>query len=95
MGKHYWDGSIEVCEDCYFAHHYGVRVINGAYYSGDSFIAAYCKPLSRCDGLELADNTDAETGFGLTTFSGWPCEGCDSHLAGKRFQLVYRAYVRV
>ena len=93
----YWDGEIEVCMDCFFAHHYGAhqRFEGGLWYAGDSDTPADVQPLLRCDGLDLADATNGETGEGITTFSAWPCEGCGSLLAGSRYTLVYKVLVKV
>lgn len=88
--ENYWDGDLEVCEDCYFAHHYGRHQHDGKWYAGESDIPADCEPLGRCEGLDLADNTDGETGEGITTFSHNSCDGCGSHLGGRRFRLAYK-----
>lgn len=89
----YWDGNLEVCEDCYFAHHYGMHEHNGQWFAGDTDIAANREPLSRCTGVELADNTDSETSEGITTFSWSSCEGCGSNLGGSRYRLAYKVLV--
>lgn len=88
----YWDGEVEVCEDCYFAHHYGAHEHEGQWYAGESDTPADMRPLMRLlkDDMALADATNSETGEGMDTFSAWPCEGCGSLLAGRRFTLVYK-----
>lgn len=79
---------IMVCVDCYFAHHYGARQHDGAWFAGDSDTPCDCEPLARLVGLELADDTDSETGEGIETFSRSWCDGCGSTLGGERFRLA-------
>jgi hypothetical protein len=86
----YWDGNLEVCEDCYLAHHYGAHEHDGKWYSGESDTPSDREPLSECIGLDLADNTDSENGEGITTFSWSSCDGCGSSLGGGRFRLAYK-----
>ncbi len=50
-------GNAYVCQDCYFAHHYGAHEHEGMWYSGDSDTPAECEPLARLAGYELSDNT--------------------------------------
>ena len=83
-------GTADVCEDCYFAHHYGYREHDGRYFAGESDSAANAEPLTLLAGMELADACDAETGEGIATFSSRACDGCGSHLAGSRYALALR-----
>lgn len=85
----YWDGHIMVCTDCLFTHHHGAHEHDGQWYSGDSDTPSDREPLNRCDGLDLADSTDSETGEGIDDFSWSPCDGCGSHLGGSRYRLAY------
>ncbi len=81
-------GNVYVCQDCYFAHHYGAHEHEGMWYSGDSDTPAECEPLARLAEYELADNTDSETGDGIDEFSWSRCDGCGSHLGGSRYRLA-------
>lgn len=79
-------GHIEVCTDCYFYHHYGNE---GVDIDADGTIAETgLKALGRVEGMELTDDTDSETGDGITTFSRDTCDGCGSHLGGSRHRLA-------
>lgn len=72
---------IEVCEDCYFAHHY----------PGENPVESEHIPWSRWPGLtiwqvdDMVDMEDGEKGY--TTFSKHRCDGCDTPLAGTRFEM--------
>lgn len=84
---------VYVCEDCYFAHHYG-------YVAGPDnnwLVGPDCdpdkdatdrEPLARLAGLDVSDNTNSETGEGIDTFSWTSCQGCGSHLGGSRYRLA-------
>ena len=85
-----WDGDLWVCQDCYVTHHYGARYEQGRWYAGDADWPCDREPLSECDGLELADNTNSETGDGIDEFSRNPCDGCGSSLGGYRYRLAYK-----
>jgi hypothetical protein len=78
-----------VCQDCYLAHHYATDD-HGAqrWLAGESDTPADREPLSRLDGLEAFDNTDAETGEGIDEFSWSRCDGCGSTLGGERHRLA-------
>lgn len=77
-----------VCVDCYFAHHYGAREINGEWFAGESDTPCDREPLALLANHELADNTDSETGEGMEDFSWRSCEGCGSTLGGSRYRLA-------
>ena len=80
---------IMVCEDCYFAHHYGATERDGQWYAGESDTASDHKPLGLVDDAdELTDNTDSETGEGIEEFARSRCEGCGSRLGGSRYRLA-------
>ena len=80
---------IWVCTDCYFAHHYGWHEHEGKWYAGESDSPADREPLGLVDdGLQLADNTDSETGDGIDDFSWSSCSGCGSTLGGSRYRLA-------
>lgn len=79
---------IMVCQDCYFAHHYGYHEHEGSFYAGDTDTAADREPLSRVgEGMRLWDAVDTDTGEGMETFSWSWCEGCGSQLGGSRYSL--------
>lgn len=80
-------GNVMVCHDCYFAHHYGAHEFEGQWFAGESDTPCDREPLARLEGLELANNVDAETGEGIDTFSWSACEGCGSTLGGPRYRL--------
>jgi hypothetical protein len=81
--------SFDVCTDCYFAHHYGARLVDGRWYSGDQDnIPADCEPLTLLAGIDVEDDVDAETDEGYTTFTRAACEGCGSNLGGARWRLT-------
>ncbi len=80
--------NVSVCEDCYFAHHYGAREIDGQWFAGDTDTPADREPLALLERYELSDNTDSETGDGIDTFSWQSCDGCGSHLGGSRYRLA-------
>jgi hypothetical protein len=80
--------SVYVCTDCYFAHHYGAHSHDGRWFAGESDTPADREPLGRLAGLELADDTDSETGEGIDDFSWRSCEGCGSSLGGARYRLA-------
>ena len=81
--------TIEVCTDCYFAHHYGVTEDDGQWFAGDSDGACDRKPLGLLDDTAwIADSTDSDTGEGFTEFSWSRCEGCGSTLGGARYSLT-------
>jgi hypothetical protein len=86
----YWDGNIEVCVDCYFAHHYGATLVDGEWFAGESDSPCEREPLKHMDNCELADNTDSETEEGITDFSWGSCDGCGSNLGGSRYRLAYK-----
>lgn len=93
-----------VCEDCYFAHHYGFTEHEGEFFAGESDIASDREPLALLDGCELADNTCSnhdgtddsdcshcdQDGYedGIDTFSMSACDGCGSGLGGARYRLA-------
>lgn len=79
---------IDVCEDCYFAHHYGTHHHAGQWYVNGSDIPTDREPLGLLACADLSDATDADTGEGIITFSSSPCEGCGSTLGGGRFTLA-------
>lgn len=54
-------GSIEVCVDCYFAHHYGAHEYDGQWYSGESDTPCEFEPMSDiADDFHVFDNTCAD-----------------------------------
>jgi hypothetical protein len=80
-----------VCEDCYFAHHYGSNrnPDTGEWFAGESDTPADREPLRLVPGtVDLDDDVDPETGNGIYTFSSARCEGCGSNLAGSRYRLA-------
>ncbi len=80
--------NIEVCIDCYFAHHYGAHEHDGQWFAGDSDTPSDREPLNRLGDETATDNTDSETGEGITTFSWSSCDGCGSGLGGERYRLA-------
>lgn len=81
--------AAEVCEDCYFAHHYGAHEYNGQWFAGESDTASERKPLGLiADDADVLDWTDSETGRGIDTFSMNRCAGCGSALGGARYRLL-------
>ena len=80
--------TVEVCTDCYFAHHLGMHEHDGKWFAGGSDSAADCKPLGLVEGLDLADAVDPETSEGYDTFSWSQCDGCGSTLGGARYSLA-------
>lgn len=74
------DNDLWVCQDCYFAHHYGATEVDGEWFAGESDIPA---------DVDLFDNTDSETGDGIRGFSSRRCDGCSSHLGGARYRLAF------
>lgn len=82
--------SVWVCTDCYFAHHHGAEQRNGKWYAGETLEPAEREPLAYLldEGVELADNTDSETGEGMREFSWSQCDGCGSTLGGSRYRLA-------
>lgn len=85
-------GTAMVCVDCYFAHHYGAREVDGQWFAGESDSPCDREPLALLAGLELADNTDSETEEGMDSFSWRSCEGCGSSLGGSRYRLATFPY---
>jgi len=77
-----------VCLSCYWAHHYGAHEHDGKWYAGEDDEPCDREPLALLDGLNLADNTDSETGSGIDEFSWRTCEGCGSTLGGSRYLLA-------
>lgn len=58
------------------------------WFAGESDTPCDREPLAYIDdGLDLADNTDSETGEGIHDFSHSACDGCHSHLGGSRYRL--------
>lgn len=55
-----------VCVDCYFAHHYGARQVDGEWFAGESDTPADREPLALLEGYELGDGT-GENGEGSDT----------------------------
>ena len=80
--------SVMVCEDCYFAHHYGRHEYEGKWYAGESDTPSDREPLNKLEEYDIADNTDSETGEGIETFSWRSCDGCGSNLGGSRYRLA-------
>lgn len=83
--------AIEVCEDCYFAHHYGAHQHEGQWYAGESDTPADRKPLGLiADTAQVTDHTDcnADEDTGITEFSWSRCDGCGSTLGGSRYRLA-------
>jgi hypothetical protein len=80
--------NVEVCTDCYFAHHYGATEHEGQWFAGESDTPCDREPLAKLAGLDLADNTDSETGDGIDEFSWSSCDGCGSTLGGSRYWLA-------
>lgn len=87
---------VEVCTDCYFAHHgldedRGLHEHEGKFYElrADGSYYEVAEPLSRIDDTaHVFDATDSETGEGIDEFSWSSCEGCGSHLGGARYRLM-------
>jgi hypothetical protein len=79
---------LMVCTDCYFAHHYGRQFTNGAWYAGENDQECEFEPLAHLNGMELADNTNSDTGEGIEEFSRGDCDGCDQWRAGSRYRLA-------
>ena len=84
-----------VCVDCYFAHHYGARHVDGEWFAGESDTPCDREPLALLEGYELADNTyvngdnpEDPDETGERTFSWRSCEGCGSTLGGSRHRLA-------
>jgi hypothetical protein len=79
-----------VCEDCYFAHHYGATEHDDQWFAGDSDLPCDREPLALLgdDAADAADNTDSETGEGIDEFSSLSCQGCGSTLGGSRYRLA-------
>jgi hypothetical protein len=66
----------------------GLEVVE--WFAGDS--DSRCEggePLGYLGGLELADNTDSDTGAGIDGFSWSWCDGCHSTLGGSRYRLAF------
>lgn len=96
--------AIDVCVDCYFAHHYGFHSLAmGGFLIGPDFEPGKDwtarEPLALVAGLELSDWTYDESGpenaeqierygSGHTTFSHSACHGCGSTLSGSRERLA-------
>ncbi len=80
--------AVWVCEDCYIAHHYGWREIDGKWYAGEGHVAAELEPLNRLDGATLYDWTHSESGRGIREFDRDMCDGCGSRLGGSRYRLM-------
>jgi hypothetical protein len=87
-------GNVEVCTDCFFAHHYGAHEHDGQWYAGESDTPCDREPLNKLADYDLADNTDSETGEGIEEFSMRACEGCGSNLGGSRYRLAVFARER-
>jgi len=95
--------AVDVCHDCYFAHHYGRTFHDGEWYAGESDQPSDRKPLGLFGDVERHDLTDWTYdesdpendanvrwhGSGNTDFSMSSCGGCGSHLGGARFRLAY------
>lgn len=80
---------VEVCVDCYFAHHYGATCVDGQWFAGESDEPCEHEPLGRIEeGAHIFDATDSETGEGIEEFAMSSCEGCGSHLGGARYRLM-------
>lgn len=74
-----------VCEDCYFAHHYGRHEHEGQWYAGESDTPAAHEPLGFLDDYELTDHTCSNHRYGQddeTVEDSYeyvtPCECCGS-----------------
>lgn len=84
-----------VCEDCYFAHHYGWRPaydseLPGGWAVGPDF--ERYTPYEPCSRLPhpqyVSDNTGPNEDDGYDPFSWRPCDGCPSLLGGSRYLLA-------
>jgi len=81
--------NVNVCNDCYFAHHNGSTEHDGLWYSGESDTPCDREPLALVNvGKEITDNTDVNEGDGIIEFTWTPCEGCGSTLGGSRHRLA-------
>jgi hypothetical protein len=81
-------GTVWICEDCYFAHHYGRHEHEGQWFSGESDEPCEHEPLAFLQDVRLFDNYDESEGF--ETFSTSDCPGCRSGYAGGRFRMTWR-----
>jgi len=84
-----------VCVDCYFAHHYGARQVDGEWFAGESDTPCDREPLALLGDYEIADNTypngdnpEDPDETGEREFSWAACEGCGSTLGGSRHRLA-------
>lgn len=50
-------GTVWVCWDCYYTHHYGARLHDGQWYVGDSDSPSDRVPLGQVDGFTIHDAT--------------------------------------
>jgi hypothetical protein len=79
---------VEVCVDCYFAHHYGMHEHEGKWYAGESDVPCDQEPLAFLGDAPTYDATNSETGEGIENFRWTRCEGCGSTLGGARYRLA-------
>ena len=91
--------TIDVCVDCYMAHHTGEGTpARGRYVHGEALclippgvgLSSGCLECEPCGHPDCAGGPVCGCGWGDPGhgFSRWACGGCGSDLAGNRYPLV-------
>lgn len=90
VSHHYGCAAVDMGDDQHrtASGYIGNEDAESLWWVGESDRVTADEPLHKLDGYRLYDATDSETGDGITEFSSWSCEGCGTHLAGRRYRLA-------